>query len=83
MTSGTSAGSSALARSSLSGRSCSARIEAFHYDLGSSTYVLATGDRSIDVEANVLRAGVNYRFCFLPKTHGRHAYPRGVEIIYG
>ncbi len=44
------------------GRSWSARVEAFHYDLGNSTYVLATGNLSIDVEANVLRAGVNYRY---------------------
>jgi outer membrane immunogenic protein len=40
----------------------SARVEAFHYDLGSSSYVLATGNRKVDVDANVIRAGVNYRF---------------------
>jgi outer membrane immunogenic protein len=43
-------------------RNWTARVEAFHYDLGSASYVIATGARRIDVDANVVRAGVNYRF---------------------
>jgi len=43
-------------------RNWTARVEAFHYDLGSSDYVLATGNRSVSVDGNVIRAGVNYRF---------------------
>ena len=44
------------------GRNWTARIEAFHYDLGSATYINASGNRTISVDANVVRAGLNYRF---------------------
>jgi outer membrane immunogenic protein len=43
-------------------RNWTARVEAFHYDLGSSDYLLATGNRSVSVDGNVVRVGVNYRF---------------------
>ena len=44
------------------GRNWTARIEAFHYDLDSATYINASGNRTISVDANVVRAGLNYRF---------------------
>ena len=39
------------------GRNWTARIEAFHYDLDSATYINASGNRTISVDANVVRAG--------------------------
>jgi outer membrane immunogenic protein len=43
-------------------RNWTARVEALYYDLGSSNYLIGGATRSIDVDAAVLRAGVNYRF---------------------
>jgi outer membrane immunogenic protein len=43
-------------------RKWTARIEAFHYDLGRSNYLISGDMIPISVDATVLRAGVNYRF---------------------
>ena len=44
------------------GRNWTARVEAFHYDLGRAGYNVASGPTAISLTGTVVRAGVNYRF---------------------
>jgi outer membrane immunogenic protein len=43
-------------------RTWTARIEAFHYDLGRSNYLISGDTIPISVDASILRASVNHRF---------------------